>query len=245
MSQHATQTTQSRGLGGARIAALVSAGLIALVSLGLLTAGGWGLFGDSGKDDQGFFSSGYERYATTTHAVTTENLDMDLDGPIGLLDEGLFGTLRLEAQSRDDKPVFVGIARTRDVDAYLAGAARDVVTDLEFSPFEVDYDRVAGERRPRAPRAQDFWAASAHGRGTQTLSWDVADGDWSVLVMNAGGSAGVDARIDTGVKLPWLTPLAWSLLGAGLVGILISGLITALAVRPRRSSEERATLVAA
>jgi hypothetical protein len=80
-----------------------------------------------------------------------------------------------------------------------------VVADLDFSPFRVDYDRAPGKGHPAAPASQHFWAASAQGCQTQTLTWDVADGDWSVVVMNADGSAGMDARVSARAKLPWLT----------------------------------------
>ena len=237
MSTQLPQSHQARRLGGAQIAALVAAGLIALLSTGLLAAGAWGLWGENSKDADGFFTSGYERYSTSTRAITTENLDMDLDGPVGLLDESMFGKLRLKVEPRADTPVFVGIGRTRDVDAYLSGAARDVVTDLELDPFQVDYDRVRGGERPARPRSQDFWVASAQGRDTQTLTWDVDDGDWSIVVMNADGSAGVDTLVDTGVKLPWLTALGWGVLGAGLIGALVAWLITLVAIRGRRPAQ--------
>ena len=57
-----------------------------------------------------------------------------------------------------------------------------------------------GDRSAGAPGAQRFWAASAQGGGTQALTWDVEDGDWSVVVMNADGSPGVDAGVSAGAS---------------------------------------------
>ena len=112
------------------------------------------------------------------------------------------------------------------------------MTDVDFSPFRVDYDRERGKGRPAAPASQDFWAASAQGNETQTLTWDIADGDWSLVVMNADGSAGVDARVSAGAKLPWLTALGWGTLGAGVLGLAIAGLMTGLAIRSPRASRQ-------
>lgn len=244
MTSHRTDSNQFRRAGRARIAGFVSAGLIALLSVGLLVAAGAGIWGDSVDDRDGYVSSGYERYSSPARAIATENLDMDLDGPAGLLDEDAYGSLRIKVAPRSQQPVFVGIARTRDVDAYLRGTAHDLVRDVDFSPFRVDYDRRAGDRRPAAPATKAFWAASSEGRGTQALTWDVADGDWSVVVMNADGSAGVDARIDAGVKLPWLTALGWSMLGVGVLGLAFAGLITMLTVRAARPAAQRAPVAA-
>jgi len=231
MTPPSTQPNRARGLGGARIAALVAAGLIAVLSLGLLAAAGWGLWGDSTKKDHGYISSGSHRYTSTAHAIATDNLDVGLDAPLGLIDDSAYGSVRVKVTPGSDKPVFVGIARTRDVDAYLRATSRDVVTDLDFSPFRVDYDREPGKGRPARPASQHFWAASAQGSQPQMLTWDTADGDWSVVVMNADGSAGVDARVSAGAKLPWLTAVGWGTLGAGALGVIIAGLIGVVAIR--------------
>jgi hypothetical protein len=244
MTPPSTPPNQARRLRGARIAALVSAALIAVLSLGLLAAGGWGLWGDSPKRDHGYISSGYHRYMTRAHAIATDNLDVGLDGPLGLIDHSAYGSVRLKVTPGSDKPVFIGIARSRDVDAYLGRTSRDVVADLDFSPFRVDYDRAPGEARPSTPDSQHFWAASAQGSQTQTLTWDVADGNWSVVVMNADGSAGVDARVSAGAKLPWLTAVGWGTLGAGALGLIIAGLISVLAARSPQPTRHAAPVAA-
>ena len=244
MTPPSTQPNRARGLGGARIAALVAAGLIAMLSLGLLAAAGWGLWGDSPKKDHGYISSGDHRYTSPAHAIATQNLDVGIDGPLGLIDDSAYGSVRLEVTPGSDKPVFVGIARTRDVDAYLNGTSRDVVADVDFSPFRVDYDREPGKGRPATPASQRLWAASAQGSQTQTLTWDTADGDWSVVVMNADGSAGVDARVSAGAKLPWLTAVGWGTLGAGVLGLIIAGLVSVLALRSPQPTRQAAPVAA-
>jgi hypothetical protein len=42
-----------------------------------------------------------------------------------------------------------------------------------------------GQNAPGLPSEQDFWAASAEGTGRQSVLWDVEEGQWTVLIMNA------------------------------------------------------------
>jgi hypothetical protein len=167
--------------------------------------------------------------------LRTENLDVDLGGTATVLGSDLYGKVRLRVTPRAGKDLFVGIARTSDVTRYLRGTAHTSVTDIDYHPFDVDYTTTGGARRAAAPAGQRIWAAQAHGRGAQTLTWDVDDGDWSVVVMNADGSPGVDADVRAGAKVPWLDEAAWGALGIGTVLLAISGALLYTGARaPRR-----------
>jgi hypothetical protein len=214
-----------------RIAALIAASVIGLLSLGLLAAGGGLLWADSKKDEEGYISTGFDPFATDTRALATEELDIDATGAGWLIDDDRYGKVRLRAQSQDGKPVFVGIAPTRDAERYLSGVHHDLVTDLEYDPFRADYREQAGSRRPGAPGDQRFWAASAQGAGTQTLTWDVEHGNWSVVVMNADASPNVDVELRGGAEVPFLEPAGWGTLIAGLVALGLAGLLTFVGLR--------------
>jgi hypothetical protein len=73
-----------------------------------------------------------------------------------------------------------------------------------------------------------------HGTGTQRLDWDVKDGSWSVVVMNADGSRGVDTTISAGAKVPFLGPLGWVSAGGGIVLLLAAGGLLYLGLRAPR-----------
>ncbi len=105
-----------------------------------------------------------------------------------------YGKLRVKVRADEAKPVFVGIARTSDVDTYLDRSAHATLTDFDVDPFVADYRTTGGLTAPAAPGTQSIWASKAAGTGTQTLTWNAEDGDWSVVVMNADGSAGVDTE---------------------------------------------------
>jgi hypothetical protein len=212
---------------------MVAAGLAGLLALGLLAAGGLLLWGDSRKDDQGFLSTRTERFATATHALATDNLDIDLDGADWILDQDRFGKLRLTVDSNDAKPVFVGVARTPDVSRYLAGTTHERVTDLDYAPFHADYRREGGSRKPAAPAAQAFWTASTHGSGRQTLTWDVDEGDWSIVVMNEDASKGVDVGVKAGAELGFLSSAGWGAVISGLVVLSFAALLAFAGIRTR------------
>jgi len=219
-----------------RIASFVAAGVIGLFSLGLLAAGGVLLWGDAQKDDYGYLSTARERFATNSRAMATENLDIDTDGAGWIIDRETWGKVRVDVESRNGERVFVGIARTSDVDRYLLGSDHDLVTDVEYSPFRADYRELSGDERPAPPAAQRFWAASAHGAGTQAVTWDVEDGDWSVIVMNEDASPGVDAGVKAGAELPFMSGAGWGALSAGLVLLALSAALAVVGIRaaPRR-----------
>jgi hypothetical protein len=95
-----------------------------------------------------------------------------------------------------------------------------------------------GSSAPGAPAGERFWAASATGAGTQSLSWPVESGDWAVVVMNADGSAGVRTDVSVGAKVPAVLWIGIGLLvvgialGAGGGALLRSGLRHAVPAAP-------------
>jgi hypothetical protein len=223
-----------RGSSGPKVAAIVAGSVLALVPLGLPAVAGVALWADGKKDEQGYISTGTDRFHTGTAALRTENLDLDFNGAEEIVGSSEYGKVRVRVTPRADKDMFVGIARTSDVSAYLRGTAHATVTDLDYAPFDADYDTAGGARRAEPPTDQRIWAAQAHGAGAQSLTWDVADGDWSVVVMNADGSPGVDAGVKAGANVPFLDEVAWISLGGGALLLLLSGgLIYAGARTPR------------
>jgi hypothetical protein len=241
-----TPYTPARRRRGGRIAAIVAGGLAAVLAIGFIAGGALLLWGDSKKDDQGYLSTGKDHYAASTYALATENLDVDLDGAGWIMDRDDLGNVRLAVESSAaDKPVFVGIAHTSDVSRYLQGTSYTSVTDIDYSPFHASYsDRdQGGDRRPARPADQDFWAASAHGSGTQTVAWDLEDGDWSIVVMNADGSRGVDTDISAAAKIPFLGTLGWVSLGGALVLLITAGTLLYMGLRsPRPPKAQTVTL---
>jgi hypothetical protein len=221
---------------GGRIAAFIGASVVGLVALVVLAAGGLALWADGKKDDDGYLTTKTERFATGTYALATDDLDIDSEGTGRVVATDRYGKVRLNAQSRAGKPIFVGIARSDQVARYLGATAHAQLTDVSTSPFRAHYRPYAGAAPATAPGQQRIWAASVRGDGRQTLTWDVEHGSWSIVVMNADGSRGVDARISAGANVPILSTVGWGALGAGLVLLLAAAGLVALGVRSAGTS---------
>jgi len=242
MQENAPYSPARRRSGG-QIVSILTGGVAAVLAIALIAAGAFLLWGDSKKDDQGYLSTGKDHYAASTYALASDNLDLDLDGAGWIMDRDDLGNVRLAVESSAAKPVFVGIARTSDVSEYLRGTSYTSVTDVDYSPFHASYRDHGGDRRPALPAEQGFWAASAHGSGTQTVAWDLEDGDWSIVVMNVDGSRGVDTEISAGAKVPFLGTLGWISLGGALVLLITAGTLIYLGVRTPRPPEAQRVML--
>ena len=239
--------TRPRHSGG-RIAAVVAGSLAGLLALALIAAGAGLLWVDSKRDADGYISTDRESFTTGTAALATDNLDVDLDGVGTVLRDSRYGHLRVSVAPRGDQDLFVGVARTSDVERYLRGTAHAVVTDVDLDPFHSTERTVAGGAGVVAPTTRSFWDASAHGPGTRTLDWKVQDGDWSVVVMNADGTPGIAAGVRAGVNVTSLDEVAWGTLGGGGALLAGSALLLVLGLRtprPPRAGASTSDAVAA
>ena len=221
---------------GGRIALTITGAIASLIAVALVAGGALALLGDSQKGDDGYLKTDTERFHSSTRALATENLDVDLGDADFIAESDDLGKIKVQAESRDGKPVFVGIARTSDVEDYLAGVPYTTVDDVEVDPFSADYTRHAGNRHPVAPEHAGIWEASNQGTGRQSIDWEIDDGDYSVVVMNADGTLGVDADIRAGANIPFLDELGWSAIGSGAFALIVGIGLIALAVRKERTA---------
>lgn len=207
---------------GRRIVAIVF-GVLGILAGAVLIAGGVSVLTED-RDDDGFFTTDRYRFDRSSHAIVSEDLDILSHAPAWVVD--VFADpldLRITGRPTGGRELFVGIAETVDVDRYLSDVPHDQVTDVDFydrSIKRVDYDRHAGNSEPAAPGDQGIWVASVDGFGTSTLDWDLDSGNWTVVVMNADGSAGVDAELAFGAKISHIIGIAWAVTAFGLLSVL-------------------------
>jgi hypothetical protein len=198
-----------------RILAIVSGVLAALIALGLLAGGGVLLWAYGTKrDDDGFYSTRYERFGSLGYAVRSDDLDLGTDAD-WLFDQ--VGTIRIRGRSARSRPLFLGIGREADVERYLSGVEHEVVTDVDLDPWQVTYRHEPGSRQPGRPGSQTFWAA----RGSDVVTWEVEDGSWVAVLMNADASRGVAAEISVAGKSGLVL---WSGIIVLVLGVLAAGL---------------------
>lgn len=211
----------------AKVVSVVVGSLAALLALGL-AAGGVALvsFHATERDD-GFYTTSSERFETPTYGLTSERIDLGAGGvPFDPVDG-----VQISARSSDGRPVFVGIGRSVDVARYLAGVARDELTDVDYAPFRATLERHGGERAPAPPAEQAFWAASASGPGRQAATLDPDGGEWDVVVMNADASPGVSVDATVGVDTGLVLPLAIGLLVASVFSAAIAVVLFVVGLR--------------
>jgi len=221
-----------------RTGRIVAGTVAALVAAVLIAAAAFALYGDSKKGDDGYLSTGTERFTTATHALESERIDVGIDGKSWIAGVEDLGDARLKVAGAGGEPVFAGIGHKRDIDRYLREVSHTVLRDIDSSPFSARHVEIdpAHPRAPGPPAGQGFWAASTVGSGPQTLHWTPDVGDWAVVVMNADGSPGVAADVSAGAEIAFLEPLGWSLLGAGVLLLTVGVGLIGRELRPRRRS---------
>jgi hypothetical protein len=196
------------------LVARLLAGLVALAGLSLLVAG--------------VLRATVYAPETTTVGRTAGSPDapvvetapgaLDLDGP----------SVRVEATAASgDQPVFIGVGRARDVEAYLAQAARAQVTGIQDGRLAVAVR--GGEASLPDPAGVDVWAVSAAGRGTAALVWPDAPGQWRVVATTDGTRAPQQVTF-TWTRAPKASP-APALIAVGLL-LLVVGLVALVLTRP-------------
>jgi hypothetical protein len=177
------------------------------------------------RDPAGSVMNGDDHFSTETYALVSESFTIHSDAPTSMVPETLVGNTEVQVTGTAGVPVFVGIAATDDVAAYLDTVEHAEVVDLRTSDtgdVEPVYD-VTGHLAPAVPPvALDIWSAKASGQGTVSLAWPVEEGSWTLVVMNADGSEDVAAHVSVDVSPPWLGPVSAVLLVGATVGLLLA-----------------------
>jgi hypothetical protein len=221
---------------GWHIAAIIAGCFMVLPSLGMLAGGTTLAIANSVATDDGYFDVTLDRLESDGVAVAAVDLweeaaeDEDWPWVLDFIDLDI--RLRVDGiRATDD--VFVGIARSDDVEGYLDDAAFSELID--FDHRDPDYVEHGGAGTVPAPAEQDFWTASATGDGEQELTWEARNGRWSVVVMNADGTPGVEADVEVGVRSDVVTPIAVTLIVLGGIGTLAAIALIVVGARGRRT----------
>lgn len=217
---------------------LLVAGVL-LTALGLsLTVGAAIIMGaDSAQQDGQYLTMDSQRYQSTGHAITTPSLVLNPG------DSGMAGLPPLEELASlqvrvtpvvAEQPIFVGIADAFDVSAYLDDVPHAALGGVSWtqegqlagqwswqSDARGELQETPGTRPPAAPADQNFWVASATGTGTQKLTFDLQEGQWTLVVMNADGTRPVWIDLQPGVRTELLGLVNPGMLITGVMGLLL------------------------
>ena len=163
----------------------------------------------------GTFTTPRTSATTDTHAIVISASFVDEDFRSEDLGQGSV-TLAVEGRTGE---VFVGVADTADVSAYLDAVAHAEATEIAYPAGDLELRRVGGTETPAPPTDEPFWTTSITGDGE--LTWTMDEGDWSVVVMNADASARVDVAGTATARIP--------VLGTAVAVLLVLGVPPAVA----------------
>jgi hypothetical protein len=182
----------------------------------LMTLAGFVLLAFVGVD--GTFTTPTTSATTETHAIVISASFVGEDFRSEDLGESSV-TLDLEGRSGE---VFVGVGDAADVAAYLDGVAHAEATEVSYPGGDLGLRQVGGTDDPAPPADERFWTTSRTGDGE--LTWPLNEGDWSLVVMNADGTAGVDVAGTATARIPVLGTAIAVLLVIG-VPLVVGGLV--------------------
>lgn len=184
--------------------------LLALAGLLVTVVGGIAAFWLVGPDNT--VDTGERSMSSLGLAVMTAPDLIDRHGP----------TLHVTASGA--KPVFVGVGQDLDVASYLSGSQYTRIVSFDL-PSRLDTQWMkGGPEALNSPVGLDWWTVKATGAGKQSIAWPIVDGRYSVVVMNADGSPGVDAKVTFGIELDGAFGTCLLMFGIGVV-LLVVGLL--------------------
>ena len=236
-----------------RTTAIIVLGAVALAVGAILVFGAIGPIGEY-RDADGYYMSDPLTVDRPTSAVITNDMEL-LRGRYGTLTESSVvlafvadpDDVRMHGTASGPEALFIGIAPTGAVEAYLSGVAHDEVTDWDTdlgAIVDVDYTAHSGAAPPGPPAAEAFWVTSAAGTGAQSLDWTIVPGEWTAVIMNADASPGVMAELAFGAAPSAnIEAIVRTTLTIGLIAIVIGGLLLFFGIR--RSTRDTRTGTAA
>lgn len=167
------------------------------------------------KDAEGFHVTESMEMKSDSYAITSQAIEIDRGASKALYWLGM-DTIKVEVESgMSSLPLFVGIAESQDVRGYLRDVEHEEVTDIEVFPSEFKHRLVAGSAQPQPLGSQRFWLQKAEGTGPQRIEFDLEEGEYTIVAMNADASPGVNVEVIFGIKASGV------LLALGIIFILI------------------------
>jgi hypothetical protein len=220
----------------AKIVAIVFGVLSVLIGLvllvpGVFLLGAYGVF----KDDAGFLQTSTRTVASNGYALVSPDVNLNI-GPGGWEWVPTGGKLafRLVASATNSREIFVGIGPSDKVADYLQGVSYDEITEYGWASSKVEYGHFDGGPPASKPDQQTFWVASSEGPGLQDLRWDILDGSWTAVIMNADASEPVQATMSLGARFDILLPIGIAITVVGVILLAVGIVLIVLGARRAR-----------
>jgi len=198
----------------------------------------WSHWADA--DGNGYQSSEVIHIHKDSYAIIIERDDIHRKSA-WIWDWGNLISFKIEAINHDpSRPIFIGVAPQADVEVYIDDVEYNQITDFRIRPYKIEFVDIHGNSEPLAPRSfpnthtatdEEFWAGSVYGTGSQILKIELEAEDYTFIIMNDDGAAGIDMDIKVGAKAPLILGTAVAFMVAA---IMATTLTVAMFVYARR-----------
>ncbi|MFH1178767.1 MAG: zinc-ribbon domain-containing protein [Candidatus Bathyarchaeota archaeon] len=214
--------------GVVHIAVLLFSVVLLITAFGLVM-GGTSLRGiqEIMTDEDGYIMSNTKHFQASSYAIVAEEMDIEIDPVAWRFFERSGGFLKFKIITENNDPskeVFVGVARYEDAFNYINPMEYHEVSNLDLGWQNFDtgtsqatYTLHPGSAPVAPPTVNSFWIVHGADAGPQTLTWEPESGRYYLILMNADGSAGIDADVKLGVQIPFFSGLGNILIMAGIV----------------------------
>jgi len=202
-----------------------------IVAVSLLFGGGSLLWLDTALTDaQGFINTVPMEMGVDGYALVAGSAEIGIEPELPI-DVGELATIRLRAENQSaSQAIFLGVAETDALDAYLGGVAYAVIDEMGEDSFEFSYRTNETGEAPPAPPTVDIWVTSAYGVGEQVIEWEISSGDFSFVVMNEAATEGMEFEVVVGARVPLIKSVGVSLLVGGGVALALGTILLAIAL---------------
>ena len=129
--------------------------------------------------------------------------------------------MKLRAAPGSSAPLFVGVADSADVARYLSDVAHTTVVDT--ARLRSGLPGHPGRPAGHSPGGRRLLERAGQRQQHPGVTWPVNPGDWTLVVMNADGSAGVSTDAAIGATFPGLGRVITALFVVGGLLLLVAG----------------------
>ncbi|MGH3425296.1 MAG: hypothetical protein ACRDO8_11230 [Nocardioidaceae bacterium] len=163
-----------------------------------------------------------DRAVTGPHAV-------DADGVAVVTAPGVISwagpTVSVTAEVADDRPVFVGVGNSVDVEDYVGETERLVVDSYEV-PWSITTSREDGKPNlPASPTALDWWIEDGAGLGGASITFALPDETVSLAILSVGANDLKGLTVTTSYDVRGGFGIGLGLVAVGVGGALLGWVV--------------------
>ncbi len=221
-----------------RVVLILLGALIGSLAFGLVVAGaGLAYAWSADRTADGYFEAPEVQLETEFYAIVSPDIDLG-SRPGDWFPSGRLADVRIAVEQPEAGALFVGIGPSDEVDAYFDGVGVSEVSRVVDNT--VRYRSIEGDAAPAPPADQGFWVATNADGTADSFAWELTQGEWTLVIMNADASPGfaTDAVAAANVAIVPIVAAGLALVGAVLGAVAIALLIAGVTVSDARTSTE-------